>query len=303
MSELDAPPLVATVSREEDVHRKRIRARLLMLLGPGSLWLLIFFVLPMGVLIAMTFRAFFDAQITDNFTWDNYARIFTEPVYAKVFLRSFWIATVVTGVTLLLGYPVAHFIARKTRKHRDLLFLALIIPFWTSIVIRTYAWKILLGTSGFVNYLLREIGLIDVPLQMLFSTPAVVVGLVHVFLPFMIMPLYASLEKLDASMEEAAMDLGANRMWTFLRVTLPLTLPGVAMGCLLVFILSLGSFLTPDLLGGSNSLMISNIIQTEFLESGNWPFGGALSVVFLMISLMFIFVYNRLFNFDEEGRT
>lgn len=285
---------------EEALHLRQNRARLFILLGPGTIWLLLFFALPLGILVALTFHAFMDAQITDIFTTDNYVRIFTEAVYAKIFFRSFVIASVVTAVTLSIGYPVAHFIARKTYQHRDLLFMALIIPFWTSVVIRTYAWKILLGNSGLVNYLLRESGLTEQPIQFLYSTPAVIIGLVHVFLPFMIMPLYASLEKLDSTFEEAAMDLGASRTRTFLRVTLPLTLPGVAMGCLLVFVLSLGSFLTPDLLGGTNSLMISNVIQDQFLQSGNWPLGGAMSVVLLVISIGFILVYNRLFNFDEE---
>lgn len=283
----------------ESAHRRYRNRRIALLLAPGSLWMLIFFVLPMGVLLSLTFRSFVDAQITDQLTLENYVRIFSDPVYFTVFLRSFWIAVLVTVATLALGYPVAHFIARKTVKHREVLFLMLIIPFWTSIVIRTYAWKILLGNSGFVNWGLREGGLIDVPIQFLYSPPAVIIGLVHVFLPFMIMPLYASLEKLDAGVEEAAQDLGAGRVQTFLRVTLPLTMPGVAMGSLLVFILSLGSFLTPDLLGGTNSMMVSNIIQAEFLESGNWPFGGAMSVVFLAVSVVFMLAYNRLFRFED----
>ncbi|ARO32654.1 spermidine/putrescine ABC transporter permease protein PotB 1 (plasmid) [Rhizobium sp. NXC14] len=286
---------------EEALNQQRTRTRLFMLLSPGMLWLLLFFVLPLGVLVSLSFYAFIDTQITNILTTENYEKIFTEAVYGKIFLRSFMIAVLVTTVTLLIGYPVAHFIARKSHASRDVLLLALIIPFWTSVVIRTYAWKILLGNSGLINYLLRELGLADQPIQFLYSTPAVVIGLVHVFLPFMIMPLYASLEKLDASFEEAAMDLGASRTRTFLRVTLPLTLPGVAMGCLLVFVLSLGSFLTPDLLGGTNSLMISNVIQEQFLQSGNWPLGGAMSVILLLVSLIFIFVYNRLFDFDEEA--
>ena len=261
--------------------------------------MLMFFVLPMCVLISLTFRSFIDAQITDQFTFDNYTRVLTEFVYLKVFLRSLGIAVAVTVVTLIAGYPVAHFVARHTYKYRDLLFLALIIPFWTSIVIRTFAWKILLGNSGMVNYYLLQLGIIDIPVQFLFTHTAVVIGLVHVFLPFMIMPIYVSLEKLDASIEEAAMDLGANKVKTFLRVTLPLSLPGVAMGCLLVFILSLGSFLTPDLLGGTGSLMVSNVIQAEFLENGNWPFGGALSVVFLVVSLAFVVIYNHFFKFND----
>lgn len=285
-------------SAESGLRRDRNR-RIALLLAPGSLWVLLFFALPMAILMSLTFKTFVDAQITDLFTLENYARIFTDPVYFKVFVRSFWIAVLVTVVTLALGYPVAHFIARKTVEHRELLFLALIIPFWTSIVIRTYAWKILLGNSGFVNWLLREGGLVDVPIQFLYSSPAVIIGLVHVFLPFMIVPLYASLEKLDAGVEEAAQDLGAGRLQTFLRITLPLTMPGVAMGSLLVFILSLGSFLTPDLLGGTNSLMVSNIIQAEFLESGNWPFGGAMSIVFLVVSVVFMLAYNRLFRLGD----
>ncbi len=278
---------------------RRERAKAAALLLPAALWLLVFFALPAFVLLDSSFDRYADAKVSDDFTFANYARVFSESVYLKVFLRSVAVAALVTAASLLLAYPVAHFIARRAGKNRDLLFLALIVPFWTSIVIRTYAWKILLGTSGAVNYFLLQSGLAEAPVKMLFSPSAVVVGLIHVLLPFMIIPLYASLEKIDPGTVEAAMDLGAGRVQTFLRITFPLSLPGVGVGCLLVFILALGSFLTPQLLGGPGSLMISNVIQTEYMETGNWPLGGALAVVFLAVSLVFVAGCNKLFKAEE----
>ncbi len=282
------------------LFRRRRRNRILGLTLPGSMWLLIFFALPMFFVLRTSFNSFADAQIIQDFTFDNFKLVFSEYLYAKVLLKSLLTGLVVTVICLVLGYPVAHFIARKARGNREILFLGLIIPFWTSLVVRTYAWKILLGTNGVLNYHLMDFGIIDAPLKMLFTTSAVIIGLVHIFLPFMILPLYASIENLDTSLEEAAQDMGATRIQTFMKVVVPLTMPGIATGCMLTFLMTVNSFLTPNILGGPSDAMISNVIQSEFFGTFNWPFGSALSIVFLLFALGFVFVYNQVFDLDSE---
>ncbi len=282
------------------LFKRRRRNRILGLTLPGSLWLFVFFAVPMFFVLRTSFNSFVDAQIIQDFTFANFGRVFSEFLYAKVLLKSLLTGFVVTILCLVLGYPVAHFIARKARHNREILFLGLIIPFWTSLVVRTYAWKILLGNSGVVNHHLMELGIIDTPLKMLFSTTAVVIGLVHVFLPFMILPLYASIENLDGSLEEAAQDMGANRVQTFIKVVVPLTMPGIATGCMLTFLMTVNSFLTPNILGGPSDAMISNVIQSEFFGTFNWPFGSALSIVFLLFALGFVFIYNQIFDLEAQ---
>ena len=292
----------ATVADTDDLanFQKRRQIRILGLTLPASVWLAIFFALPMFFVLKSSFNSFVDAQVVEDFTFSNYTRVFTEFLYLKVLLKSLLTGLIVTVICLVLGYPVAHFLARKVKRYRELLFLGLIIPFWTSLVVRTYAWKILLGNSGVVNHHLMELGIIDSPLRMLFSTTAVVVGLVHVFLPFMILPIYASIEHLDSSLEEAAQDMGANRVQTFLKVTVPLTMPGIATGCMLTFLMTVNSFLTPNILGGPDDAMVSNVIQSEFFSTYNWPFGSALSIVFLLFALGFVFFYNQIFDLDTQ---
>ncbi|MCP5151804.1 MAG: ABC transporter permease [Ectothiorhodospiraceae bacterium] len=282
-----------------DRLRSRAGLRLGVLLAPGFVWLVIFFTVPIALVLVFSFYHFAEGIMTPGFTLDNYARALGTDVYRSVFMKTMRYGLTVTLICLIVGYPVAYFVARSAGRWRNLLFVALIIPFWTTIVVRTFAWKIMLGTNGLVNYGLRELGIIDMPLKFLYTETAVMVGLTHVFLPFMILPLYAVLEKIDPVLEEAAMDLGAGRIRTFLRVTLPLSLPGVSTGCLLVFILTIGSFLTPDILGGPGELMIANVIREEYYTTFNWPFGGALASIFLIITLVMILVYNRLFRFDK----
>jgi spermidine/putrescine transport system permease protein len=262
-------------------------------------WLIFFFTVPIALVLLFSFYHFSEGVMTPAFTLENYGRALGTEVYRNVFLKSLRYGVIVTLMCLFIGYPLAYFVARVTGRYRSLLFIMLIIPFWTTIVVRTFAWKIMLGTNGIVNFSLRDLGIIDLPIKFLYTENAVLVGLTHVFLPFMVLPLYAVIEKIDLALEEAAMDLGAGRVRTFLRVTLPLSLPGLSTGCLLVFILTIGSYLTPDILGGPGELMISNIIRDEFYVTFNWPFGGALASIFLVITLTLILVYNRLFKFDR----
>jgi ABC-type spermidine/putrescine transport system permease subunit I len=301
--------LTAQVGRDASVNRggpslsDRLRSRewvrLATLLTPGMIWLILFFTVPIALVLLFSFYHFSEGTMTPDFTLENYGRALGTEVYRNVFLKSLRYGVIVTLMCLFIGYPLAYFVARVTDRYRSLLFIMLIIPFWTTIVVRTFAWKIMLGTNGIVNFSLRDFGLIDLPIKFLYTENAVLVGLTHVFLPFMVLPVYAVIEKIDLALEEAAMDLGAGRVRTFLRVTLPLSLPGLSTGCLLVFILTIGSFLTPDILGGPGELMIANIIRDEFYVTFNWPFGGALASIFLVITLTLILVYNRLFKFDR----
>jgi spermidine/putrescine transport system permease protein len=279
----------------------RARARLLILVGPGLTWIGLFFFLPLTLILVYSFYTFSDGQVIKTLTLENYARALQQSIYYKVFLKSLWYGVIVTVISLVIGYPCAHFLARTKFARRNILFISLIVPFWTTIVVRTYAWKILLGSKGVVNYVLIWTNLVEEPVRLLYTQTAVFFGLIHVFLPFMILPLYASIEKIDQNLEEAAMDLGASRLKTFLRVTLPLSLPGVSTGCLLVFILTVGSFITPELLGGPKEIMIANIIQREYYESFNWPFGFSLAVLLLMVVLTIVVIYNRLFKLEQFG--
>ena len=288
----EAPDAAAAVARQQ-------RRVLLFQVGPATTWLLLCFVVPVCLVFVYSFYQFKDGFMTETLTLENYVRIFEHPVYRNAFLKSLRYGVTVTVLSLLIAYPVAFFLARRVTRHKTLLFLLLIVPFWTSIVVRTYAWKLLLGTNGLVNYYLGQFGLTDAPIQFLFTERAVIIGLIHVFLPFMILPLYAALDKIDPALEEAAMDLGSGRIRTFFKVTFPLSLPGVSTGCLLVFILTIGSYLTPDLLGGPSEAMISNVIQSEYYVSFNWPFGSALAVVFLLIILAMVLAHNRIYKLEN----
>jgi spermidine/putrescine transport system permease protein len=225
------------------------------------------------------------------FTAENY-RLLWDPLYGMIFLRSFWIAGVATALCLLLGFPLALFIARSGARQN--LYLGLVIlPFWTSFLIRTYAWMFLLRDTGLINTGLQALGLIREPLPMLYNSGAVILGLVYGFLPFMVLPLYATLERLDQNLLEASADLGARPMDTLWRVTVPLCAPGIRAGTILVFVPCLGTYLTSDLLGGSKTILIGNLVQNQFTTSRDWPFGAAASVVLMIAALALLFAARR----------
>ncbi|WP_341473659.1 ABC transporter permease [Desulfofundulus thermobenzoicus] len=229
----------------------------------------------------------------------NYLR-FIDPLYVKVLWNSLEVAFLTTLACLVLGYPFAYVVARSSLRWRNLLLLLIIIPFWSNSLIRTYAWIVLLRTEGVINQVLLGMGLIDHPLKLLYNTGAVVLGLTYTLFPFMVLPLYASIEKLDRRLLEASADLGAGPWQTFCRVTLPLTMPGVIAGSLLVFIPSLGLFFIPDLMGGSRTMLISNLIQNQFLAARDWPFGSAASVILMILTLILIAFYLRLVKNTER---
>jgi spermidine/putrescine transport system permease protein len=270
----------------------RPEARAWALLMPGTLWLVVFFLVPILIMLAYSMmpRGMYGG-VEPGFTLEHYRRFF-DPLYLDILRRTFVWSIACTIICLLLGYPVAYTIARGG-KWKNLLLFLVVLPFWTSFLVRTFAMIFLMRDTGLVNSWLLALGVIDEPLTMLYTPFAVMVGLVYGFLPFMILPIYASLEKLDLSLLEAAEVLGARPLERFRRVTLPLSMPGVVAGCLLVFIPALGSFLTADLLGGAKQLMIGNLVQNQFSAARNWPFGSAASFIVMALVLAAVLLYLR----------
>ena len=262
------------------------------LLAPGLSWLAIFFAIPVALMLFYSIkeRGLYGG-VAPGFTWEHYRRFF-EPLYLEVLGRTVAWAALCTAVCLAIGYPVAYLTARARRWRQVLLFLV-ILPFWTSFLVRMFAMIFLLRDSGFVNAGLMALGIIDQPLQLLYTPFAVLLGLVYGFLPLMILPIYASLEKLDDSLLEAAEVLGAGASARFFKVIFPLSLPGVVAGCLLTFIPALGSFVPSDLLGGAKQVMIGNLIQNQFTTARNWPFGSAAAFVVMALVLAAVFGYLR----------
>ncbi|MFW5691048.1 MAG: ABC transporter permease [Chloroflexota bacterium] len=260
---------------------------------PALLWLLIFFVLPLIIVLGISFMSRdLGGGPTLPLTLDQYERVFG--VFSGVFVRSVRIAFISTAIALILGYPLAFFI--KTRRSafvRGFALFLVILPFWTNFLVRTYAWQVLLGQEGPINAVITRLGLAAEPVQFLNTEFAVIVGLVYGFLPFMVLPIYASVERFDFRQVEAARDLGANDWQTFWRVVLPQTMPGVIAGCILVFIPAIGAFVTPDLLGGTQGLMIGNLIDRQYKGTGNLPLGAALSIVLMGTVMLSLLVYIR----------
>lgn len=257
----------------------------LALLLPSGAWLATCFVVPLAIMATYAFRPrHVLGGVYPGWTVAHVLRLF-DPLYLRVLERSIVLSALATLLALLLSYPIATVIVRATRWRTVLLFLV-VLPFWTSFLVRTYATIFLLRDTGAVNQLLLLAGVIREPLRMLYTPGAVLFGLVTGFVPFMVLPIYASLEKVDPALLEAAEALGATSWRRFLRVTWPLTLPGVAAGSFLVFVPALGSFLTPDLLGGAKVELIGNLIQSQFTSARNWPFGSALSFLLLIVVLL-----------------
>ena len=278
------------------MSRSESRRAKLLIAGPPFAYLLVFFALPTLIMVIAAFRLpgefvglapLFgqgEAGMEINLTLENFERLATDWIYTGLMLKSLAYAGVTTLFCLIMAYPLALMIARSARKYRDLLILLVILPFWSNFLIRVYAWMIILGSQSYLtrafNSILAALGIGQISL--LFSPVAVVIGLVYVHLPFMILPLYANLEKHDPALLDAAQDLGANAWQRFWRVTFPLSMPGVYAGGALVFIPALGIFAIPDILGGTNGIMIGNLIKQQFLDSRDWPFGSALSIYLVL---------------------
>ena len=254
-------------------------------------WLLIFALLPFGLVTLASFLSHSESHLIElPVTFANYIQLLN-PVYLKIFRESFYIAGVCTLICLLLGYPFAFAIARMENKYKNLLMLLIIIPFWTSSLIRCYSMITILKPKGVINSILLWIGIIDKPITILFTNTSVMIGLVYNLLPFMILPLLTNIERLDNRLIDAARDLGANKITTFRRIILPLTLPGILSGCILVFLPAMTIFYIPDLLGGSKSILLGNLIQNQFLIAQNWPLGSAISVIFTLLLAILLLIY------------
>jgi spermidine/putrescine transport system permease protein len=283
------------------LHR-RPEARAWTLLAPGGFWLFVFFLTPILIMFVYSVmpRGIYGG-VERGFTLEHYARFF-DPLYLEVLQRTFLWSVACTAICLVLGYPVAYVIVRSGRWRNLLLFLV-VLPFWTSFLVRTFAMIFLMRDTGLINNWLLKLGVISEPLTILYTPFAVMAGLVYGFLPFMILPIYASLEKLDLSLLEAAEVLGARPRARFRRVTLPLSMPGVVAGCLLVFIPALGSFLTADLLGGAKQMMIGNLVQNQFSSARNWPFGSAASFIVMALVLAAVMLYLRVRDQSQPRAT
>jgi len=283
------------------------RTRRITILLP-YLWLLAFFLAPFLIVLKISFSEPVIAQPPYRPVWDslsaawahvtsidfaNYAFLFSDALYINSYLNSLWIAAVSTLIALLVAYPIAYGIARCNAGWRGALLALVILPFWTSFLIRVYSWIGILQTEGVLNSVLLWLGAIDQPILFYPSTFAVYVGIVYSYLPFMILPLYATLEKLDPALLEASADLGARPVTTFLRVTLPLSLPGIAAGSFLVFIPAVGEFVIPELLGGASTQMIGKTLWTEFFNNRDWPIASAVAVLLLLVLVVPIVVFQR----------
>ena len=259
-------------------------------MAPGLLWLGLLLVVPCALVFVLIF---FERGIYGGIDWaaptlENLRRVF-DPLYLSIFLDSGLVALSATLIALLIGYPAAYAIAKAPPSRQTALLFLAILPFWTNYLIRTYAWIVLLNPAGLINAALIGSGLRTEPVALLYTKPAVVLGLVYSYTPFVILAIYSALQRLDPSYAEASRDLGAGSAQTFLRVTLPLTAPGVAAGAVFVFVLSIGNFVTPDLLGGGKFQMVGNLIYDQFLSARDWPFGASLSALLigLMMALLF----------------
>lgn len=294
--------------------QSRRTLRLVGLLSPITLLLLVFFIAPLSVLLVY---AFLEPGLYGGVVWQyydqNFGRILGwadgvyeefDPVYLGIFARSFRLAITTVLICLLLCYPAAMWVSTLPDRLKSFFLFLITLPFFASLVVRLFAWVLILKPTGWINETLMGIGLIARPFDMLYTEGAVVLGMVYVFIPFMFLPLYANLERLDRTLVEASKDLGAGRVKTFLRVTLPLSVPGMVGGSIIVFIPSLGNFIVPDLLGGAKVLMIGNLVEQQFLQARNWPFGSALAWMVMFAVLVFLLIYVSVVNRAEalEGR-
>lgn len=276
---------------------------------PALAWMVIFLIVPLALVVGLSFasRGTYGpvdwggsiSGFVSKLSLQNYTRLL-DPLYLEVLWTSLKLAGATTGICILVGYPVAYFLARSQGSLRSGLLFLLLIPFWTNFLIRIYAWIILLRTEGLLNRFLVGIGIIQEPLSIMYTPTAVMIAMVYEFLPFMILPLYTSLEKIEGRLWEAAADLYARPRRVFWRVTLPLSLPGVIAGTILVFIPTMGMFVVPDLMGGARTALVGNLVQRQFLAARDWPFGSAASMVLMLLTLGATLVYTRIAGFGEE---
>lgn len=271
-----------------------------LLLAPVTLFLGVFFLLPLTIIAVFSFLTpgLYGGVEWDFYHW-NYSRIFGwadgiieifEPIYLQILFRSLSFAALTVILTLILCYPVAFWVSRLSERWRLVFLFLITLPFFSSLIVRLYAWLLILKPTGVLNTVLMSLGIISEPLEILYTPAAVVLGMVYVMVPFMFLPLFAAVDNLDSAQTEASLDLGANRFQTFVKVMLPQTLPGIMGGAVIVFIPSVGNFIVPDVLGGAKGLMIGNLVEQQFLSWRNWPFGSALSMIIMAVVLTVLMV-------------
>lgn len=273
------------------------RLRLFLCLAPPLAYILMFMVFPYLKLFQYSFWTVEQYLVVPDFNLKNYAQLWTNDLYVSVILNSLKIALIVTFFSVIAGYCLAYFVAFIATKNRNLLYLLIILPLWTSFLLRAYIWKTILGREGIINGLLMHLGVVEQPLSvLLYNNFSICLSLIYVFIPFVALPVYTALERVPKSYVEASMDLGANGVQTFRRIVLPLSLPGVVTGAIFTFCLSFGDFVTPTLLGGSDGIMIANVIIGQFGAAFNWPLGSALAVVVLAVVLTVVAMASRIEN-------
>jgi spermidine/putrescine transport system permease protein len=272
------------------------------LLTPGLGWLFVFLVLPcLLVFVYSVVERGAYGGIEWTFTWENYQRAF-DPLYLGILLKSAKIAALATLFAVLIGYPAAYAIARAPRHRQPVYLFLVMLPFWSNYLIRTYAWIVLLNREGLLNKLAATLGYSGEPISLLYTESSVVLGLVYNYIPFVILAIYSSLSRINGELWEASRDLGASGWMTFRRIILPLSVPGIAAGSVFVFVLSIGNFITADLLGGKQVQMVGNLIYSQFLTARDWPFGSALSFILIAIMLLLLFVQALLARRAAEGK-
>jgi spermidine/putrescine transport system permease protein len=273
-------------------------------LGLTLLFVVPFFLVPFGLMVLYSFATqdYLTAQIKFGWTLSGWKAL-SDPIVYRTFIRSITLSTVATISCALVGYPLAYFVARRAGRFRNIALLLIIIPFWVSFIIRTYAWVTLLGDAGPINRFLERIGLIHAPLPLLYHSPGIAIGILYGYLPLMVFPIYVSLERIDARVLESARDLGASSWSTFRRVTFPQALPGLVAGCTLVWIPALGEYVIPEILGGGKTYMIGNVIAQRFTEAFQWPVGAALSVALVLFALVVLGISYKLLGRERLGQT
>ena len=276
----------------KQVDFKKIKNSPWILILPCALFLVIFLGYPLATI-------FIKSIYNGSFTAENYIHFFSDSLYSKVLLSTLKTGFIVVVVCLLLGYPVAYTMTFVSARKRALIMIAVLLPFWTSLLVRTYAWMILLQSKGIINKLLMSLGIIDQPLKLMYNSIGVVIGMSQVLLPYMILSMYSVMEGIDKNLIFASRSLGANSVTTFFRVFLPLSLPGVASGTIMVFIMAIGYFITPSLLGGQKNTMISQLIQTQISQMLNWGFGSAIAFTLLAVTLVLLLISRTLFNTEK----
>ena len=266
----------------------------LFLATPGIVWLGLFVAVPFAFMLVMSMLETTAFGIRFDLTLAHYERLLKTPLYAALLFKTFRIAVVTTALTLFAAYPIAYFLSRQTGRAKSALLLFLFLPFWIGYVVRTFAWLPILGRTGLINQTLMQLGIISAPIEwMLYNEFAVYLGLVYVYLLFMVLPIFLSLDRIEPQLYEAAIDLGAGPWRVLSRVVFPLSWPGVLSGCIMVFLLTFGAFVTPALLGGASGIMYSNVIATQFFADNNWGFGAALSIVMTIVVMLFLVLFGR----------